>query len=614
MTPAGGTATPVAANQQVVVTGTESPRVVVGAAPALTAWDQWNHQRTDYLTQTASAKYVPAGVYGTETLDQHGTWRNEETYGNVWVPTTVAPGWVPYSTGRWIWDPRFGWTWLDNAPWGWAPYHYGRWVHVRNYWAWAPGPVVVRPVYSPALVVFLGGGVHVGVSVGRPVYWAPLGWGEPIIPWWGRRGFAGVASWHGWGGPRVVNNVVVRNTTVVNVQNINVYRNVTVNNAVVGVPGDRFGRGAVVGTRVNATDVRRLAPVRGAPEVRPVAASVTAGNGPAARPPVSVQNRSVVATRAPRDHGPSLREQGLAEGKPAVVEPAPKIVPAPKPTVTRTERRDDRPAGTPERVDRNDRGDRGARPAPPSPRVRDEAAPQPKVGSPAPPTTAPSPAPPSPRVRDDGRPAPRLSAPAPATTPATPGPSPVAPTPRVRDDARPEPRVSTPPAQPTPAPAPAPAPVPRVRDEGRPEPRLSTPPAQPPQAPVPAPAPRVREEKRPEPRVNGPAQPTAAPAPAPAAPAPRPREEARPAPRVMPPAQSAPAPAGAAPARVERPAQVERPAPVARPAPVERPAAVQADPRPPRFEPAAPSVGGGKRDNRERVDAPEPGPRTKMRN
>ncbi len=121
MTPAGGAATPVAANQQVVVTGTESPRVVVGAAPALTAWDQWNHQRTDYLTQTASARYVPAGVYGTETLDQNGSWRTVETYGNVWVPTTVAPGWVPYSTGRWIWDPRFGWTWLDNASWGWAP-------------------------------------------------------------------------------------------------------------------------------------------------------------------------------------------------------------------------------------------------------------------------------------------------------------------------------------------------------------------------------------------------------------------------------------------------------------------------------------------------------------
>jgi len=330
-----------------------------------------------------------------------------------------------------------------------------------------------------------------------------------------------VASWHGWGGPRVVNNVVVRNTTVVNVQNINVYRNVSVNNAVVGVSSDRFGRGRVATTRVNAAEVRQLAPVRGAPEVRPVAASVTAGNGPARRPPVSVQQRSVVATRAPRDLRPALREHGLAESRPAVVESAPRIVPAPTPTVTRTERRDDRPAGAPGRVDSdrgNDRRDRGARSVPPAPRARDEAVPAPSVGSPVPPSTAPAPAP-SPRVRDEGRPTPRLSAPT-QTTPGTPAPTPVPPAPsRGRDEGRPEPRVSTPPAQPTPAPVP---PTPRARDDRRPEPGLSTPP----QAPAPAPAPRVREDRRREPQINTPAQPTVAPAPVPAAakaPSPPPR-------------------------------------------------------------------------------------------
>ena len=56
---------------------------------------------------------------------------------------------------------------------------------------------------------------------------------------------SGVATWRGWGGPRVVNNVVVNRTTTVNVTNITVYRNVNVNNAVVGVPADRFGHGAV---------------------------------------------------------------------------------------------------------------------------------------------------------------------------------------------------------------------------------------------------------------------------------------------------------------------------------------------------------------------------------
>src|SRR6185503_17936441 len=111
---------------------------------------------------------VPAGVYGTQELERYGSWRVAESYGAVWTPSAVPAGWVPYSTGRWIWDPIYGWTWLDDAPWGWAPYHHGRWVLIGNSWAWAPGPRIARPVYSPALVVFLGG---VSVSIGRPVAW-----------------------------------------------------------------------------------------------------------------------------------------------------------------------------------------------------------------------------------------------------------------------------------------------------------------------------------------------------------------------------------------------------------------------------------------------------------
>jgi hypothetical protein len=325
VTPPGGTAMPIATNQQVVLTGAEAPRVET--APALTAWDNWNYQRTAYLIHPSNTQNVSASVYGSESLAQHGSWRAVETYGQVWVPTTVASGWVPYSTGRWIWDPRFGWTWLDDAPWGWAPYHYGRWVFVGNYWAWAPGPVVVRPVYSPALVVFLGGPVVVAV---RPLHWAPLGWGEPVIPWWGRPGFVGVATWHGWGGPRVVNNVVVNRTTVVNVTNINVYSNVHVHNAVVGVPADRFGQGTVRPTRVADARVRELTPVRGALEVKPVAASVMPAGGAAVKPPAAIQERKVVATRAPRDFSPALQAQGLAPSRDVKAPAAPQIVPAPK--------------------------------------------------------------------------------------------------------------------------------------------------------------------------------------------------------------------------------------------------------------------------------------------
>src|SRR5262245_55319427 len=326
MTPAGGEAIQVGGNQQVVVAGTESPRVETGAAPALSAWDKWNYERTDYVIRSASTRYVPRGTYGTEELDQNGTWRTVDNYGTVWVPSGVPAGWVPYSTGRWIWDPRFGWTWLDDAPWGWAPYHHGRWVFVNNYWAWAPGPIVVRPVYSPALVVFLGG-VTVGIGA-RPLCWAPLSWGEPVIPWWGRHGFVGVPSWGGWDGPRVVNNTVINRNTTVNVTNINVYRNVQVNPAVVGVSSDRFGHGRVQVERVDRNDVQKLRPLHGAPDVKPVAASVMPGTGAGAKPPSAVEKRQVVATRAPRDLTPTLRENGLTEHR--EMEKAPHLVPAPK--------------------------------------------------------------------------------------------------------------------------------------------------------------------------------------------------------------------------------------------------------------------------------------------
>ena len=335
VTPAAGAATTVAPNKQIVIAGAETPNVETGAAPPLSAWDRWNYQRTAYLLQPTNAQNVSPAMYGTEELAQHGTWRTVDTYGPVWVPASVAPGWVPYSSGRWIWDPRFGWTWLDAAPWGWAPYHYGRWVFVGGAWGWAPGPVVVRPVYAPALVVFLGGPVGVAVPA-RPLHWAPLGWGEPVIPWWGRPGFVGVAWWGGWGGPRVVNNVVVNRTTTVNVTNINVYSNVHVHNAVVGVSEDRFGRGSFQTTRVEDARVRELTPVRGALDAKPAAASVMSADRSALRPPAAIRDRTVVATRAPRDFSPSLRAQGLGAERETPPAAPQRIVPAPKRTIAAT--------------------------------------------------------------------------------------------------------------------------------------------------------------------------------------------------------------------------------------------------------------------------------------
>jgi hypothetical protein len=337
MTAAGGTAVAVAPSEEIVLAGAPTPTIQSFVAPALDVWDTWNYARTDELLDSLSARYVPSGVYGVDDLDHYGNWRVVPTYGAVWVPRDVPGSWAPYSTGRWVADPLYGWTWVDEAPWGWAPYHYGRWVFIDGYWAWAPGPLIVRPVYAPALVAFFGA-PGVPVAVNTPfVSWVALGWGEPIIPWWGSPRFVGRPWWAGWGGPRVVNNVVVNRTTVVNVQNITVYRNVNVHNAVVSVREDAFGRRGAHEARVTDVNVRRLEPVRGRLHVTPDASSFVAGRGPAVKPPTQIVERRVVATRRPiaRVAPP---ETGRERTAPAIVAPAPRIVPAPKPAATTTPR------------------------------------------------------------------------------------------------------------------------------------------------------------------------------------------------------------------------------------------------------------------------------------
>jgi hypothetical protein len=246
----------------------------------------------------------------------------------VWVPRDVGNDWAPYSDGRWVWDGYYGWTWVDYSPWGWAPYHYGRWCWNDGYWGWAPGPVIARPAYSPALVAFFGGGgVNVSVSVGTPfVSWVALGYGEPVVPWWGPRGFVGRPYWGGWGGRRYVNNVEIHNTTIINVNNINRYDNLRNGRAVIGVQGDRFGRGGrIEHVRVDSDRLRNLRPVRGELGIRPVRESLVARPGRAERPPDRIQNRRVVATRAPQDPARQPRAAGLVQPN-SRRQPEPRIV------------------------------------------------------------------------------------------------------------------------------------------------------------------------------------------------------------------------------------------------------------------------------------------------
>ena len=131
MAPAGRAATAIASGQQLAVTGTEPAQVAVGAAPQLTMSNSSNSQRTAYLIQapTRAMSGPPCTErYRSITTNAGGWWRRTVPYGSG----GRGAGPVPYGTGRWIWDPRCGWTWLDAAPGGWAPHHYGRWVFLGN--------------------------------------------------------------------------------------------------------------------------------------------------------------------------------------------------------------------------------------------------------------------------------------------------------------------------------------------------------------------------------------------------------------------------------------------------------------------------------------------------
>jgi hypothetical protein len=316
---ADGQISTIAPSEEAVVSGVDAPQIATYAAPDLDAWDRWNYERSEDLVDAVSSRYVPSGVYGIDDLDHYGRWRVVASYGPVWFPSVAAAGWVPYSTGRWMWDPLYGWTWVDDAPWGWAPFHYGRWVYAGGYWGWAPGPLVTRVYYAPALVAFFSrGSVALGISVGSPaIGWVALGWGEPCLPWWGPPRLIGHPHWLGWGGPRVVNRVVIDRRTVVKADTIHLYENERAPHALVALQRDRFGRDRVEGHRLTGTDDRTFAAIHGRLPLEAVAVSRVGGPDRGRRPPAPVLERRVVAARPAPPLETGARGQGPA--KPRVV-------------------------------------------------------------------------------------------------------------------------------------------------------------------------------------------------------------------------------------------------------------------------------------------------------
>jgi hypothetical protein len=342
---------PVRPNSTVLFTADGASPDVRNAAP-MDEYDQWADSRDRAEDESVSAQYVSRDMTGYEDLDRNGTWSDDADYGHVWIPAHVAVDWAPYRYGRWAWVEPYGWTWIDDAPWGFAPFHYGRWAYVRDRWVWAPGVLRPRPVYAPALVVFVGGSNFSGGRYGDRggVAWFPLAPNEVYRP-----------AYHT--SDRYVQRVNVTNVQVtnINITNVNVtniqYRNQRVQGATTAVAQDQFAGSRRIGSGalVVPVDEARAAHVvgDGAP-VTPTQQSVLIrqqGAPVAARPPEAALTRQVVWKNTPpprpatfASHAAQLQTTG---DKPVAPLPISQTRGAPRAGVTRGMSHTDAPATAP---------------------------------------------------------------------------------------------------------------------------------------------------------------------------------------------------------------------------------------------------------------------------
>jgi len=301
----GGQAFTLHAGQRGTFSGTDSLYADVEQIYNPDEFDNWSDFRDHRYESSHSMQYLAPDVVGYEDLDDYGDWRDDGNYGHVWFPNRVAIGWAPYHEGHWDWISPWGWTWVDDSPWGYAPFHYGRWVSVGGRWGWVAGPVAVRAVYAPALVVFIGGGPG---GFGGNVGWFPLGPREVFVP-----------SYHV--SLAYVNRVNISSTTVnvtlvtnvynttiinktTNITNIT-YANRSVQGAVMVVPQHAFVSAQPVGKIAVTVSAQQIASasVSGRVAVVPTHESVLGARattmGHVAAPPAAVASRQVVAKKTP---------------------------------------------------------------------------------------------------------------------------------------------------------------------------------------------------------------------------------------------------------------------------------------------------------------------------
>ncbi|MGH9715694.1 MAG: DUF6600 domain-containing protein [Candidatus Acidiferrales bacterium] len=350
----GGDSWILAEGHEYIFSGTDQLTYDAQPLEGFDDFETWCQDRDQRENDSVSARYVSRDVDGYYDLDNYGQWESDSDYGEVWVPT-VAAGWAPYRMGQWVYIAPWGWTWVDDEPWGFAPFHYGRWFFVGSHWAWIPGPRVVRPVYAPALVGFVGGsGFGISLSFGggtTGVAWFPLGPRDVYVP-----GYRCSAHY--------VQNINITNTRVVNAAQVTrVYntvvidRNVTRVNytyarndrAVTAVQHDTFVNARPVSQgmlRVNAQQIERARVIESGP-IAPTRASYFSASARVSnfRPAVPISRRAVVVRLNPAvshsNRGGAYTNDSRQFNQPSAPHGA---VPHPEPAPANTANRNEQPS------------------------------------------------------------------------------------------------------------------------------------------------------------------------------------------------------------------------------------------------------------------------------
>jgi hypothetical protein len=93
-------------------------------------------------------QYLSASVTGYEDLNYYARGPMIRSTAGLVCPVVLARL-APYTTGRWISDPTYGWTWVDEQPGASRLITTAAAAQRNNRWFWVPPERTQRALYAP---------------------------------------------------------------------------------------------------------------------------------------------------------------------------------------------------------------------------------------------------------------------------------------------------------------------------------------------------------------------------------------------------------------------------------------------------------------------------------